>query len=66
MNAEEGPVKVLTSCPSCLQGLSRYRDATGIETDYVVAELTREILGESWQAEFVEKVKREGVEKVLL
>ena len=66
LHAEEGPVKVLTSCPSCLQGLSRYRDATGIETDYVVAELAREILGESWQAEFVEKVKREGVEKVLL
>jgi hypothetical protein len=26
------PVKVLTSCPACLQGLSRYRDDVGVVT----------------------------------
>ena len=41
------PVKILTSCPSCLQGLSRYGDdlAGGLlEADYIVVEMARRIL----------------------
>ena len=30
-----GEVKMLTSCPSCLQGLSRYQGDTGVEADYI-------------------------------
>ncbi len=30
-----GEVKILTSCPSCLQGLSRYDDDAGTSADYV-------------------------------
>ena len=34
LNADKPqPVKILTSCPSCLQGLARYGDDTGIEAD---------------------------------
>ena len=33
------PVKILTSCPSCLQGLSRYHDDTGVQADYIVVEI---------------------------
>ena len=61
-----GEVKLLTSCPACQQGLSRYGEATGLETDYIVVELARRTLGEAWQKEFVEKVQRGGIERVLL
>jgi len=59
-------VKLLTSCPACLQGLSRYRESTGLETDYIVVELARNVLGEEWQTRFVERIKNGGIERVLL
>jgi Fe-S oxidoreductase len=58
--------KVLTSCPACQQGLSRYRNTTGIETDYIVVELARHLHGEQWQQGFIDEVKRGGIERVLL
>ncbi|HEY5604540.1 MAG TPA: DUF3683 domain-containing protein [Gammaproteobacteria bacterium] len=64
--AAEGNVKMLTSCPACQQGLSRYREETGLATDYIVVELANQLLGENWQAEFVERVKKGGIEPVLL
>ena len=60
------PVKVLTSCPSCLQGLSRYRDDAGVEADYIVVEMARQLLGDSWMENFVAKANRGGIERVLL
>ncbi len=62
----EQPVKILTSCPSCLQGLSRYGDDTGIEADYIVVEMAKHILGEDWIEEYVKKATNGGIEKVLL
>lgn len=59
-------VKMLTSCPSCLQGLSRYTDDNQLPADYIVIEMAKHILGENWQNEFVEKVRNGGIEKVLL
>ncbi len=64
--AEKGKVKMLTSCPACQQGLSRYQDDTGLETDYIVVELCKYNLGESWQEEFIKKVNTNGIERVLL
>jgi Fe-S oxidoreductase len=61
-----GPVKVLTACPSCLQGLSRYDDDSGTTADYIVVEMARHLLGENWMAEFVAKANRGGIERVLL
>jgi len=63
---ETGKVKLLTSCPACQQGLSRYRNDTGVEVSYIVVELARSILGEAWQQQFIANIKRGGVEKVLL
>ncbi len=62
----EEKVKILTSCPSCLQGLARYGDDTGIEADYIVVEMAKHILGENWMEEYVERVNNGGIEKVLL
>ncbi|GHU29752.1 hypothetical protein AGMMS50256_15300 [Betaproteobacteria bacterium] len=58
-------VKALTSCPSCLQGLSRFTDA-GIEADYIVVEMARRLLGENWLADYAEKANAGGIERVLL
>jgi Fe-S oxidoreductase len=60
------PVKVLTSCPACQQGLSRYSNTTGIETDYIVVELVRHLHGEQWHKDFIDEVKQGGIERVLL
>ncbi|MEW5966318.1 MAG: DUF3683 domain-containing protein [Pseudomonadota bacterium] len=62
----KGPVKLLTSCPSCLQGLARYRDDTGTEPDYIVIELAKKLLGENWMANYLTRVGNGGIERVLL
>jgi Fe-S oxidoreductase len=62
----DGPVKVLTSCPSCLQGLSRYDDDSGTTADYIVVEMARHLLGEDWMRQFVARANRGGIERVLL
>ncbi|WP_297527687.1 FAD/FMN-binding oxidoreductase [Thiohalobacter sp.] len=64
--ARDGRVRLLTSCPACQQGLSRYADDTGLETDYIVVELARHRLGEDWQARFIDAVRAGGIERVLL
>jgi FAD/FMN-containing dehydrogenase len=61
-----GPVKVLTSCPSCLQGLARYDDDAGTTADYIVVEMARHLLGPDWMREYVERANRGGIERVLL
>ncbi|MBL8437183.1 MAG: DUF3400 domain-containing protein, partial [Zoogloeaceae bacterium] len=61
------PVKILTSCPSCLQGLSRYAgDAGGVDADYIVVEVAKHLLGESWLPDYVAKANTGGIERVLL
>ena len=61
-----GKVKLLTSCPACQQGLSRFQDDTGLETDYIVVELCDRLLGANWQDDFLRKVSENGIEQVLL
>jgi Fe-S oxidoreductase len=63
---EAETVKVLTSCPSCLQGLARFEDDTGAQADYIVVEMARRLLGENWLPEFVAKANAGGIERVLL
>jgi FAD/FMN-containing dehydrogenase/Fe-S oxidoreductase len=65
----EGDVKILTSCPSCLQGLSRYRNdlQSGLlEADYIVVEIAKHVLGKEWMGEYVAKANAGGIERVLL
>jgi FAD/FMN-containing dehydrogenase/Fe-S oxidoreductase len=64
---DEGPeVRLLTSCPACQQGLSRYRETIGLETRYPVVELARRLRGDDWQQAFVARAKQGGIERVLL
>ncbi|VAW83812.1 FAD/FMN-containing dehydrogenases [hydrothermal vent metagenome] len=59
-------VKLLTSCPACQQGLSRYEDEVKVETSYIVVELAQHLLGEQWQDNFIQEASQSGIEKVLL
>ena len=61
-----GEVKLLTSCPACQQGLSRYEGDTGLKTGYIVVELANKKLGDRWQRQFVERARSGGIERVLL
>jgi Fe-S oxidoreductase len=62
----DGEVKILTSCPACQQGLSRYTDDAGTTTDYIVVEMAKHLLGENWMSDYVEKANNGGIERVLL
>jgi Fe-S oxidoreductase len=64
-----GDVKILTSCPSCLQGLSRYGNDLQnglLEADYIVVEMARQILGEQWMPDYVARANAGGIERVLV
>ncbi len=61
-----GEIKVLTSCPACFQGLSRYNDDIGANADYVVVEMAQRLLGSNWMNDFVNKANNGGIERVLL
>jgi Fe-S oxidoreductase len=62
----DGEVKILTSCPSCLQGLARYENDAGTDADYIVVEIAKHRLGANWMADYVTKANRGGIERVLL
>ena len=67
--AEKGPVKILTSCPSCLQGLSRYTGDLNnglLEADYIVVEMANQLLGKDWMPDYVAKANAGGIERVLV
>ncbi|AMO93584.1 4Fe-4S dicluster domain protein [Collimonas fungivorans] len=61
-----GDVKILTSCPSCLQGLSRYNDDSGTTADYIVVEMARHLLGENWLPDYVARANNGGIERILV
>jgi Fe-S oxidoreductase len=59
-------VKILTSCPSCLQGLKRFNDDADLDADYIVVEIAKHILGPNWLPEYVQRANRGGIERVLV
>jgi FAD/FMN-containing dehydrogenase/Fe-S oxidoreductase len=68
-SATAAGVKVLTSCPSCLQGLKRYEDdlPSGLlEADYIVVEMARRLLGGTWLEDYVRRANAGGIERVLV
>ncbi len=67
--APNANVKILTSCPSCLQGLQRYEGDLQnglLEADYIVVEMARRLLGEKWLPEYVARANAGGIERVLV
>ncbi len=62
-----GPVKMLTSCPSCMQGLQRYQgEVDQLEVDYIVVEIARQVLGKDWMKQYIKQASNGGIERVLV
>jgi FAD/FMN-containing dehydrogenase/Fe-S oxidoreductase len=61
-----GEVKMLTSCPSCLQGLKRYNDDADLDADYIVVEIAKNLLGPDWLPAYVRMANEGGIERVLV
>lgn len=65
----KGNIKILTSCPSCLQGMHRYNHDLQnglLEADYIVVEMASKILGEDWMKRYVAAANAGGIERVLV
>jgi len=66
---EKDNIKILTSCPSCLQGMHRYRHDLSnglLEADYIVIEMANKILGPDWMKDYVAAANAGGIERVLV
>ena len=61
-----GEVKILTSCPSCLQGLKRFSDDAEMDADYIVVEIAKHLLGADWLPQYVRRANAGGIERVLV
>jgi Fe-S oxidoreductase len=61
-----GEVKVLTSCPSCLQGLKRFNDDADLDAEYIVVEIAKNLLGADWLPAYVRRANTGGIERVLV
>ena len=62
-------LKILTSCPACLQGLSRFGEDLQnglLEADYIVVEMANQILGDQWMPDYVKRANNGGIERVLV
>lgn len=62
----QGEVKILTSCPSCLQGLKRFNDDADLDADYIVVEIAKHLLGPDWMRQYVQLANTGGIERVLV
>ena len=59
-------IQLVTACPSCQQGLSRYQQETGMDPSYPVVLMAKKTLGDGWVETFVQRMKNGGLEQVLL
>jgi len=62
-NSKSKNIEILTTCPACRQGLSRYKNTTGIKPVYPIEVIAKETLGKNWKKDFINSV---SIEKVLL
>ena len=57
---------LITTHVGIREGLARYDEDTGTEADYIVVELARHVLGESWLPDYVARANAGGIERVLV
>ncbi len=65
-SGHQGEIKMLTSCPSCLQGLKRFNDDADLDADYIVVEIAKHLLGSDWLPAYVSRANTGGIERVLV
>ncbi len=65
-NLKKNKATVLTTCPSCVQGLSKIQDKVSIKGKHLTVFLAEQFLGKGWQKKFIKEVKNQGIEKILM
>ncbi|MCD8339881.1 MAG: DUF3683 domain-containing protein [Burkholderiales bacterium] len=61
-----GDIKVLTTCPGCLQGIDRYSSAVKAKSEFLIVEMMTAKYGKNWMQQAISKIKDGNLEKVLL
>lgn len=60
-------ITVITTCPSCVQGLSKISDRMSVSGKSMVVFLAESFLGKNWKKEFLaDVVKKDGIERIVL
>lgn len=58
-------IEILTTCPSCVLGLSKLSNNKKISGKSLVVYNAEQFLGKDWEKKFFHSVKKNGVEKIL-
>ncbi|MCX6138618.1 MAG: DUF3683 domain-containing protein [Ignavibacteriales bacterium] len=58
-------VTVLTTCPSCVQGLSRISNGVAVKGKSLIVHAAEQYLGKQWEKKFLKDIRRKGVGKML-
>ena len=60
-------IEILTTCPSCVQGLSRITGNVSVTGKHLLVHLAELHLGASWKKDFLKQAKNhKGIEKIIL
>lgn len=60
-------VTVLTSCPMCVNGLSKINNKLSVQGKHLAVHLAESFLGRNWKKDFIKSViKNDGVERIIL
>jgi FAD/FMN-containing dehydrogenase/Fe-S oxidoreductase len=58
---------VITTCPSCVQGLSKISDRMSVTGKSMVVFIAESFLGKNWKKEFLaDVIKKDGIERIIL
>ncbi|MCE1187908.1 MAG: DUF3683 domain-containing protein [Ignavibacteria bacterium] len=58
-------VEVLTTCPSCVLGLSKTSNSVKVQGKSLVVFNAEHFIGPDWKKKFIYSIKRNGVEKIV-
>ncbi|MBF0186338.1 MAG: DUF3683 domain-containing protein [Magnetococcales bacterium] len=64
--SDSSKVQIYTACPSCVQGLYRYRKSTGVHSDFLILEVARRLFGEKWQETIIPEIQEQGIQEIIL
>jgi len=56
---------IMTSCPSCYQGMYRIGQSLKVPTDFLAVYLARTLLGDHWRQTFLAEVKEKKTDPIL-
>jgi len=64
---KKADVTILTTCPSCVQGLSKITGSLTVTGKHLAVQLAELYLGKNWKKDFIKSIKKQhGIEKIFL